>query len=115
MDASPRSPLASILGLDLEPAALRWCVRLPEGLPRAARGLRFCAKVARAMRGESFYATEDEEACQGGARYCGLCTAKLSPSRRSGEFLVTLGLYRDVAAVQRAWSDYFGLFAVSCA
>jgi uncharacterized protein (DUF169 family) len=52
----------------------------------------------------SFYTTVEEEECMGGVKYCGLKDAKeFAPGRRSGEFLVSRGIYKSVAAVQRAW------------
>jgi len=43
----------------------------------------------------------------GGARYCGFRDgAELNRTRRSGKFLVSMGLYKDIPAVQRAWRAY---------
>ncbi len=106
MDTVTRSSLKELLGLQREPAALRWCTGIPKDLPRAAKKERFCVKLGRATRGESFYSTADEEECMGGGKYCGLCDdTKFPASRRSGEFLVSMGVYHDVAAVQRAWQE----------
>lgn len=104
MDAETRRSLKELLGLEREPAALRWCTGIPKDLPRAERKERFCVKLGRATRGESFYSTAEEEECMGGGKYCGLCDDRKFPAdRRSGEFLVSMGIYRSVAAVQRAW------------
>ncbi len=104
MDTATRSSFKELLGLEREPAALRWCSGIPKDLPRAAKKERFCVKLGRATLGESFYSTGEEEECMGGGKYCGLCDDKELPaSRRSGEFLVSMGIYRSVAAVQRAW------------
>jgi len=49
----------------------------------------------------------DEEQCMGGAKYCGLADAsEFAPGRRSGEFLVAHGIYKNVPAIQRAWQAY---------
>jgi len=69
MDGSTRPVLAKTLGLETEPVALRWSVRVPRDIPKAARMLRFCQKLGEAMRGQSFYSTAEEEECMGGARY----------------------------------------------
>ena len=43
----------------------------------------------------------------GGAKYCGLADAsEFAPGRRSGEFLVAHGIYKNVPAIQRAWQAY---------
>ncbi len=100
MDTVTRSSLKELLGLEREPAALRWCTSVPKELPRAGKKERFCVKLSRATLGHSFYSTAEEEECMGGGKYCGLCDDKKFPaSRRSGEFLVSMGIYRDVAAV----------------
>ena len=107
MDTETRNELGRVLGLEKEPVALRWFVKAPEDIPRLDKPLRFCAKLGQALKGECFYATEDEEACAGGAKYCGLKDGReQSGARRSGEFLVSTGLYRSVPAVQRAWRGF---------
>ena len=105
MDTVTRSSLKELLGLEREPAALRWCTSIPKDLPRAEKKARFCVNLGRATLGHSFYSTAKEEECMGGGKYCGLCDAKEFPAgRRSGEFLVAMGIYHSVAAVQRAWT-----------
>jgi uncharacterized protein (DUF169 family) len=104
MDTVTRSSLKELLGLEREPAALRWCTSIPKDLPRAEKKARFCVKLGRATLGHSFYSTAEEEECMGGGKYCGLCDDKEFPANlRSGEFLVAMGVYHSVAAVQRAW------------
>lgn len=104
MDGRTANTLKQLLGLEREPVALRWSTRIPKGVPRVEKKHRFCAKLAQAARGLSFYSTADEEECMGGARYCGMRDASRFPTgRRSGEFLVARGIYKNVAAVQRAW------------
>jgi len=101
-----RSALRRLLGLAREPVALKWLTKVPKDIPRLEKKARFCTKLEMATHDRCFYATLEEEACTGGARYCGLRDGREMPrGRRSGEFLVALGLYRDVPAVQRAWKD----------
>jgi uncharacterized protein (DUF169 family) len=96
--------LKRLLGLEQEPAALAWFTKIPQGIPKVQGKARFCEKLGRATRGECCYTTAEEEQCMGGAKYCGLAdSSKFAPGRRSGEFLVARGIYRNVAAVQRAW------------
>jgi uncharacterized protein (DUF169 family) len=107
MDESAPSSMKEILGLAREPVALRWYTKVPKDLPRLESRLRFCEKLEQAAQGQCFFSTPDEEECMGGAKYCGLCAGKeFTPSRLSGEFLVTRGIYRNVPAVQRAWQAY---------
>jgi len=101
-----RNALRQLLGLARDAVALRWYPKVPKGLARAEKKARFCTKLGEATRGECFYTTADEEECMGGAKYCGLRDAKeFAVGRRTGEFLVARGIYRSVAAVQRAWRD----------
>lgn len=96
--------LRDLLGLEREPAALRWSAKLPKDIPRARAKARFCARLEQATRGQCLYATADEEKCMGGAKYCGLRDSRdFARGRRSGEFLVARGIYQSVPAVQRAW------------
>jgi len=64
---------------------------------------RFCSKLEKAMKGEMFYATLEEEECMGGARYSGLKSMSEYPANvQSGAFMVPRGLYKDIPAVQRS-------------
>lgn len=95
-----------LLKLENEPVAIRWSVREPRDIEREEGKSRFCEKLERAMKGEVFYATADEEECMGGARYTGLRDAKEFPANmRSGAFLTAMGVYRDIPAVQRSWRN----------
>jgi uncharacterized protein (DUF169 family) len=110
MDDQARGALKTLLELERDPVALRWSTKVPKDLPKLGQKARFCAKLGQAVRGQSFYATADEEQCMGGAKYCGLRDARdFAPGRRSGEFLVAMGLYRDLPAVQRAWRGNLAL------
>ena len=106
MSADIRGGLSRLLGLARAPVALRWSTKIPTDVPRAQKA-RFCAKLGLASRGQCFYTTAEEEECMGGAKYCGLADgAAFAPGLRSGEFLVTRGIYRSVPAVLRAWQAY---------
>ena len=104
MDQAMRDSFRQLLALDREPVALRWYSKVPSDLPLLPEKARFCAKLMRAMQGDTFYATLEQEDCAGGARYCGLQDPdELTPGRRSGEFLVSWGVFKSVPAVQRAF------------
>lgn len=112
MDKKTRTALKRLLGLAREPVALLWCTKIPKGIPKAERKSRFCAKLSMAVRGESFYATLDEEECMGGAKYCGLRDPhEFVASMRSGEFLVKRGLYKSIPAVLRNWQGNLAIEA----
>jgi len=95
-----------LLKLENEPVAIKWSVREPEDISREEGKSRFCEKLEKAMKGEVFYSTADEEDCMGGARYTGLRDVSEFPANmRSGAFLTAMGLYRDIPAVQRSWRN----------
>lgn len=104
IDKELRTALQDLLGLEREPAALRWFTKIPKGLPKADRKARFCEKLDKATRGQCFYTTAEDEDCMGGAKYCGLRDGKeFATGMRSGEFLVARGIYKSIPAVLRAW------------
>ena len=104
MDKESRTALQELLGLEREPAALRWSTKIPKDIPRADKKARFCTSLDQATRGQCFYTTAEDEECMGGAKYCGLQDGReFVPGRRSGEFLVARGIYKSVPAVLRAW------------
>ncbi len=96
--------LKKLLDLENEPVAIKWSVREPRNIKKEEGKSRFCTKLSRAMQGEVFYATAEEEECMGGARYTGLRDKREFPQNmQSGSFLVPRGVYRDIPAVQRSW------------
>lgn len=104
MNDKARNGLTKLLGLARQPVALCWSAKVPKDLSRVVGKSRFCEKLDRATRGESFYTTVEEEECRGGAKYCGLQDTNDWPAGiRTGEFLVARGIYKSVAAVRRAW------------
>ncbi|HHY00454.1 MAG TPA: DUF169 domain-containing protein [Methanothermobacter sp.] len=98
--------LKTVLKLKREPVAIKWVSREPRNIPKASEKYRFCTKLDKAMNGEIFYATAEEEECMGGLRYTGLKDPKKFPKNmRSGSFLVPRGVYKSIPAVQRSWKS----------
>ena len=98
--------LKDILGLENEPVAIKWSVREPRKIEKEKEKTRFCRKLEKAMHGEIFYATSEEEECMGGSRYSGLKDKREFPANmQSGSFLVPRGVYKNICAVQRSWRD----------
>jgi len=98
--------LKTVLKLKREPVAIKWVSREPRNIPKASEKSRFCTKLDKAMNGEIFYATAEEEECMGGLRYTGLKDPKKFPKNmRSGSFLVPRGVYKSIPAVQRSWKS----------
>jgi len=98
--------LKELLKLENEPVAIKWSVREPKNIEKENGKSRFCTKLEKAMKGEVFYATAEEEECMGGARYSGLKDKCEFPANmQSGSFLVGRGVYKNVPAVQRSWKQ----------
>ena len=98
--------LKDILRLENEPVAIKWSVREPRNIEKENEKSRFCRKLEKAMHGEIFYATSEEEECMGGSRYSGLKDKREFPANmQSGSFLVPRGVYKNICAVQRSWRD----------
>lgn len=96
--------LKNILKLEREPVAMKWSVREPKGIEKENGKSRFCAKLEKAMNGEIFYSTSEEEECMGGLKYTGMKeTQEFPKNMRSGAFLVPAGVYKNIPAVQRSW------------
>lgn len=96
--------LKAILKLEREPVAIKWVSREPRNIPKEEEKSRFCTKLDKAMNGEIFYSTVEEEECMGGLRYTGMKDPKEFPKNmRSGAFLVPAGVYKSITAVQRSW------------
>lgn len=98
--------LRKIMKLKRDPVAIKWVSREPRNIPKEEEKSRFCTKLDKAMNGEIFYSTADEEECMGGLKYTGLKDPKEFPKNmRSGSFLVPGGVYKSVPAVQRSWKS----------
>lgn len=103
MDNEVGEKLNELLKLENEPVAIKWSVKEPKNVQREEGKSRFCEKLVRAMKGEIFYSTLEEEECMGGARYSGLKDMHEYPSNvQSGAFMVPKGLYQNIPAVQRS-------------
>ena len=103
MDTELAQKLIDILDLKREPVAIKWSVREPRNIEKESGKSRFCAKLEKAMNGEIFYSTVNEEECGGGMRFSGMKDPKELPSNmRSGSFLVPRGVFKNEAAFQRA-------------
>jgi len=98
--------LKELLDIEKEPVAIKWSTKIPRNIQKEEGTSRFCKKLENASSGDVFYFTAEEEECMGGARYSGLKDIKEFPSNmRSGAFLVGMGVYKNVSAVQRSWND----------
>ena len=71
--------LKEILKLEYGPVAIKWSVREPKDINKEEGKSRFCTKIDKAVNGEIFYSTIDEEECMGGMRYSGLKDRKELP------------------------------------
>ena len=95
--------LNELLKLENEPVAIKWSVKEPKNIEKEEGKSRFCSKLVKAMNGEIFYSTLEEEECMGGARYSGLKDMReYSSNVQSGAFMVPNGLYKNIPAVQRS-------------
>jgi uncharacterized protein (DUF169 family) len=95
--------LNELLKLENEPVAIKWSVRPPQNVEKEEGKSRFCAKLQKAINGEVFYSTLEEEECMGGARYSGLKDMGEYPANvQSGAFMIPNGLFKDIPAVQRS-------------
>ncbi len=98
--------LKEFLKLENDPVAIKWSVKEPKDIEKESGKSRFCTKLEKAMNGETFYATAEEEECMGGARYSGLKDKCEFPANmQSGAFLVPMGVYKNIPAVQRSWKN----------
>ncbi|HML06020.1 MAG TPA: DUF169 domain-containing protein [Methanobacterium sp.] len=98
-----REKLKELMKFENEPVAIKWSVQEPKNIPKEEDKSRFCKKLQKAMNGEIFYATLEEEECMGGARYSGLKDMGEYPANvQSGAFMVPKGLYKSIPAVQRS-------------
>ena len=106
MDNKLGEKLKELLELENEPVAIKWSVKEPKNIEKEGEKSRFCTKLEKAMHGEVFYATAEEEECMGGARYSGLkYKCEFPANMQSGSFLVPMGVYKDIPAVQRSWKN----------
>ncbi|MGZ7209812.1 MAG: DUF169 domain-containing protein [Methanobacterium sp.] len=95
--------LIDILGLERLTVAIKWSVREPRNVEKETGKSRFCGKLQKAMNGEIFYSTVEEEECGGGMKHSGMKEPKELPANmRSGSFLIPRGVFKNIPAFQRA-------------
>jgi uncharacterized protein (DUF169 family) len=88
------------LGLESSPIAISFSTEAPEGVEKMQGRARLCEMLDRVrLEGESFYTVSECHECDGGASSCGL--RMMSESRKTGEFLVKLGLFGSKRAARR--------------
>ncbi len=84
------------LNLNSEPVAIKILKNeseIPENINKIETPARHCDMTKRASKGETFYATLEEQSCKGGAAALGL--TELPEKLKSGEFYVKLGRFKD--------------------
>lgn len=90
------------LKLEKSPVALKFVLReedIPEGIKKIEKGARHCELVQKASRGETFYSTQDEQTCKGGASALGLMEA---PEKvKTGELYKDLGRFSSIGSAKR--------------
>ena len=92
--------MKKMLGLDSLPIAISFSTEAPEGVEQLHGRARLCQMLDRVrLEGESFYTVSECHECDGGASSCGL--RMMSESRKTGEFLVKLGLFSSRRAARR--------------
>jgi uncharacterized protein (DUF169 family) len=88
------------LSLESFPIAISFCTETPEGVERMHGRARLCEMLDKVrIEGESFSTVSECHECDGGASSCGL--RMMSESRKTGEFLVKLGLFGSKRAARR--------------
>jgi uncharacterized protein (DUF169 family) len=92
------------LGLESFPIAISFSIDAPEGVEQMRDRARLCQMLDRVrFDGKSFYTVSECHECDGGANSCGL--RMMSESRKTGEFLVKLGLFGSKRAARRFLSS----------
>ena len=90
------------LGLDKSPVAIKFVLReedVPEGIGKIDENLRHCEMVQKAAQGSTFYATNEEQMCKGGASALGLME---TPEKiKTGEFYQSLGRFSSLGSAKR--------------
>ena len=88
------------LGIESLPIAISFSTEAPEGVERMHGSARLCEMLDKVrIEGESFSTVSECHECDGGASSCGL--RMMSESRKTGEFLVKLGLFGSKRAARR--------------
>lgn len=88
------------LRLETSPIAISFTSEAPKGVERMKGRARLCQMLDKVrLEGESFYTVSECHECDGGASSCGL--RMMSENRKTGEFLVKLGLFGTARAARR--------------
>jgi len=102
--------LKELLELKRTPVAIKWSVKEPENIEKEEGKTTFCKKLDKALNGEIFYSTAEEQMCMGGSIFTGhqdMC--EFPQQMLSVEFLVKMGAYDSVPAAQRSWKHNLNL------
>ncbi|MDR2545585.1 MAG: DUF169 domain-containing protein [Methanobrevibacter sp.] len=93
-----------LLELEKTPVAIKWDVKEPNNINKEDRKTTFCKKLQKALNGEIFYSSSEEQLCMGGSIFTGIQNQnEFSREMLSLEFLVNMGAYDSVYAAQRSW------------
>lgn len=90
--------LKNLMKFENEPVAIKWSVKEPKNVVKEEGKSRFCAKLMKAMNGQTFYSTLEEE-CMGGARYSGLKDMREYPAvqrSRENEKYINPGIFNAI-------------------
>ncbi len=104
MNADLSNKMKKTLGLESSPIAISFSIEAPEGVEKMQGRARLCQMLDKVrLEGESFSTVSECHECDGGASSCGL--KMMSESRKTGEFLVKLGLFESQRAARRFLSS----------
>lgn len=102
--------LKDLLELERTPVAITWSVEEPENIQKEEGKSTFCTKLNKALNGETFYATSEEEMCMGGAIFTGhQDKCEFPPQMLTLGFLVKMGAYNSIPTAQRSWKHNINL------
>lgn len=90
------------LDLEKSPVAIKFIVNekdVPENIAKLDGKIRHCEMVQTAAQGEKFYATREEQLCNGGSAALGL--EKFPDKIKSGEFYYNLGRFKSIGSAKR--------------
>jgi len=90
------------LGLEKSPVAIKLFLKeedIPEGIPKIEANLRHCEMVQKAVEGETFYSTANEQQLCNGAGAIGL--TEPSEKVKSGEMHFSLGKFSSLGSAKR--------------
>jgi len=94
--------IKNALDLEKSPVAIKFALSekdIPEGIEKMSENVRHCEMVQKAAKGETFYATKDEQKCKGGASALGLM--EMPEKIKKGEFYYELGRFSSIGSAKR--------------